>query len=125
MKDIDSTPDKNEVRHKQEDEIECFRCGICCIDYYPQVTREEIEPIARQLGISTEEFIGRYVIETQIGYLFRHTDEGCVFLTREKDSYITTCSIYDFRPEVCRSLVPSLSNRQCREGLELLKKNRR
>ena len=102
--------------------IECFRCGVCCTGYNPQVVDEEIELMARHLSISVDEFISRYVSVTQIGYLLRQTEKGCVFLTREKDALKTSCSIYPFRPAVCRDLVPSLSRRQCREGLARIKK---
>ena len=103
--------------------IECFRCGICCTGYNPQVTDEEIEFMAGHLSISVDEFISRYVSVTQIGYLLRQTENGCVFLTREEDSLETSCSIYAFRPAVCRELVPSLSRRQCLEGLARFKKD--
>ena len=102
--------------------IECFRCGVCCTGYNPQVVDEEIELMARHLSISVDEFISRYVSVTQIGYLLRQTEKGCVFLTREKDALKTSCSIYPFRPAACRDLLPSLSRRQCREGLARIKK---
>ncbi len=97
--------------------IECFRCGICCIAYQPQVTIEEVECIAEQFSMSADEFITRYVTVTHIGYLLSQTENGCVFLTGRKDPTRVFCSIYSFRPAPCRDWVPSLSHPECREGL--------
>ena len=101
--------------------IECFRCGICCIDYQPQVTGAEIELIAGRLSMSADEVISQYVMITQVGYLLRRTESGCVFLTQEKDTSKVSCAIYSSRPEICRSWVPSLSKPQCRAGLVKLR----
>jgi Fe-S-cluster containining protein len=103
--------------------IKCFRCGICCTGYTPQLGFEEIESIAGNLSLSPQEFIRRYVVETQIGYLLRQTENGCIFLTREEGKFGALCSIYPYRPAACRDFVASLSVRQCREGLELLRKS--
>ena len=97
--------------------IECFRCGICCIAYQPQVTIEEVKFIAEQFSMSADEFITRYVTVTHIGYLLRQTENGCVFLTGGKNPARVSCSIYSFRPAPCRNWVPSLSHPECREGL--------
>jgi len=105
--------------------IECFRCGICCIGYHPKVAVEEVELIAEQLCMSTDEFINRYVTVTQVGYLIQQTDRGCIFLEWEKDVSRVSCRIYPFRPAACRNLVPSLSRPQCREGLARLQKDNR
>jgi len=105
--------------------VECFRCGVCCVGYNPQLTEEEIEFMAEHLSISTDELISRYVSVTQIGYLLRQTENGCVFLVRDKGAFETSCSIYASRPAVCRELVPSLARRQCREALARLKKKGR
>jgi len=101
--------------------IECFRCGICCIDYQPEVTDEEIESIAERLSITADEFINRYVIVTQVGHLLRQTENGCVFLTLEEGTSKVSCTIYPFRPAACRNWVASLARPQCRKGLAKLK----
>lgn len=97
--------------------IECFRCGICCIDYQPQVTIKEIEAMAQQFSITPGAFIGSYVTVTNVGYLLRQEENGCVFLSLEKDTGRTSCSIYAFRPAICRNWRATLSRPQCRRGL--------
>ena len=101
--------------------IECFRCGICCTDYQPQVNPEEIENIARGLKVSTADFLSRYAQSTYVGYLLRQSERGCVFLLWEKDGTRASCTIHLFRPKACRDWVPSLSRRECRDGLARLK----
>lgn len=101
--------------------IDCFRCGLCCMRYQPRLTSEEIETIAVGLGLSTDDFLSRYVQVTKVGYLLRQSERGCVFLSWDREGARASCSIYDFRPESCRHWVPSLSRRECREGLLRLK----
>lgn len=111
--------------------IECFRCGICCQGYYPQLSEEEVARMAWRLAVSTQEFISEYVQVTKIGYLLRQTEDGCVFLNWEKacpersrsDTRRAFCSVHPFRPDACRNWVPSLFRRECREGLAKLRKD--
>ena len=86
--------------------IECFRCGICCTRHQPPLSPEEVEAIARELGLSSSDFLSEYVQITVVGYLLRHT---------------AGCSIHPFRPEACRNWIASLSQRECQEGLKKLK----
>ena len=101
--------------------VECFRCGVCCIRYQPQLTTEESETIATGLKISIDDFLSSYVQFTNIGYLLRRSERGCVFLSREKDDSGDSCAIYPFRPKICRDWVASLSRPECQEGLVRLK----
>lgn len=103
--------------------IECFRCGICCIGYHPRLSVEEVEHMAGHLSLSTDEFISRYVQVTQVGYLLRQTEYGCIFLDWEKSGSKALCSIHRFRPEVCRNWVPGLLRRECLAGLAKIQKN--
>ena len=103
--------------------IECFRCGICCMGYHPQLSDEEIERLAGHLAISAQEFISKYVQITQIGYLLRQTKDGCVFLTWEKDTPKALCSVHPFRPDACRNWEPTLFRRECKAGLLKLQKD--
>ena len=106
---------------ERQPQIECFRCGICCTRYQPPLTHEESETIAKGLGISTENFLARYAQLTNVGYLVRQLEKGCVFLTWKKEEARASCSIYPFRPEACRNWAASLSRSECREGLAKLK----
>ncbi len=102
--------------------IECFRCGICCTLYRPEVSSGEIETIARKLGIAREIFFSEYVraVPTKGGYILQSSDNSCPFLRRDEKSDRWTCAIYAFRPQCCRDWVPSLSRPECREGLRRL-----
>jgi Fe-S-cluster containining protein len=122
MSDYLKTPDGDE--HPVGDKrtpIECFRCGVCCIRYQPQLAPDEVETIARGLGLSKADFLARYAQFTNVGYLIRRSEEGCVFLTWEEDGVKSTCTIHPFRPKSCRSWAASLSRVECREGLASLK----
>ena len=103
--------------------IECFRCGICCMGYHPQLSEEEVERMAGHLAISAHDFISRYVQVTQIGYLLRQTKDGCVFLTWEKNTPRSLCSVHPFRPDACRNWEPTLFRRECKAGLLKLQKD--
>lgn len=101
--------------------IECFRCGICCTRYQSPLTPEEVETIAKELGLSPSDFLSKYVQITVAGYLLRQTEKGCIFLNWEEEEVTANCSIYPFRPKACRHWLPSLSRRECQEGLKKLK----
>jgi len=99
----------------------CFRCGFCCTLYRPPLHPEDIQNIASTLRISTAEFISSYAerVPTQESYLLRGTETGCVFLTWGENGK-ACCTIYPFRPRVCREWTPSLSKPECLEGLAKL-----
>lgn len=103
--------------------IECFHCGTCCTRFRPEVSRTEIERIARKLGIPIETFFSEYVRRVPIkeGYILQSSADTCPFLGRDEGNVKSACMIYSFRPKACRDWVPSLSRVECREGLSRLK----
>jgi len=104
--------------------IPCLRCGTCCTKWQPPLDREEIETIAKGLGMTQEEFYRDYVQEypPRPGtYLLRRKNNACVFLKYENDQ--ATCLIHSFKPAACRSWTPSLSRRECQEGLRKRREN--
>lgn len=113
------------AEHKLGDnwpEIECFRCGVCCVRYRPKVTRAEMKRIARKLGISPEAFVTTYVkvVPTKDGYILQSSADTCPFLQWDEKGIKATCSIHSSRPKSCRDWVPSLSRPECQEGLAKL-----
>ena len=114
------------TEHKVGDglsEIECFRCGVCCVRYRPKVTLKEIKRIARKLGMSVDTFTSAYVraVPVKEAYILQSSADSCPFLRWDEKGAEATCSIHAFRPEACRNWAPSLSRPECREGLAKLK----
>ncbi len=101
--------------------IECFRCGVCCVRYQPPLLPEEIETIAAGLGMPAKDFLDKYAQLTYVGYLLSRSEGRCVFLVYEEGGDKASCRIHSFRPKACRNWVPSLSRRECQEGLTRLK----
>jgi len=99
--------------------IDCFRCGICCTRYQPQLTPQEVRRIAKSLSLSVDDFLARYAQATAIGYLLKQSAKGCVFLTWESGK--THCEIYRVRPKSCYDWTASPSQPECRQGLARLK----
>jgi len=100
--------------------IPCFRCGVCCERWSPELTPDDAERLARCLSLPMDAFLARYARPYPGGdHVLRHTDSGCVFLTRDADGR-AACTVYDARPEACRAWEASLARRECREGLARL-----
>jgi uncharacterized protein len=72
----------------------CRRCRKCCHDKLIQVNPYEAARLARNLGLSTADFIREH-LESSI-YLRRQNDGACVFLGPQG------CTVHPDRPLVCR-----------------------
>ncbi len=80
--------------------IDCTKCGNCCMELRPAMTREEMQRLALRLGIDEADFVARYLIENDKDNAgecpWRVRGKPCPFLEGKK------CSVYDDRPEQCR-----------------------
>jgi Fe-S-cluster containining protein len=76
-------------------EIDCTACANCCCCLTPNVSKADINILARLENISPEEF--------QAGYC--ETDDGDIHLKDSPCRYIDgkKCGIYENRPEQCRT----------------------
>lgn len=97
----------------------CFRCGECCAKYQALVGDDEIQQIADYLGISPEKLKRdftdpRWPIRGKF-LLRHHGDTGCIFIAQHRN--IRLCSIHAVKPHPCRDWTPSLSHKECRQGL--------
>ena len=100
--------------------IACFRCGICCTEYQVNLSLEEGQRIAGELGITWEAFLDSYVDKSWPGirnFLLCKRNGACVFLERVEGSRVTSCRIHSFRPSSCIDWVPGLFRWECQKGL--------
>jgi len=98
----------------------CFRCGICCTVYQPQLSLAEGHHIAGGMGITLDEFRSGYTDKSWPGmdnFLLRKHDGACVFLEFAEGGKITSCRIHHLRPSSCRDWKPGLQRRECQSGL--------
>jgi len=84
----------------------CDTCnGICCNGEkgFIWVNKEEIKAIAAFLDLDTQIFIDTYLRKKAYRYSIKELKTGenyaCLFFDKEKNG----CSIYDVRPEQCRT----------------------
>jgi Fe-S-cluster containining protein len=78
-------------------QINCKTCANCCKEKSPIVLEKEILSISDRLKISKEEFINKYLENTEESNDFIISKRPCPFLKNNE------CEIYDIRPEDCRS----------------------
>ena len=77
----------------------CTRCGDCCVGApgYVWVDREEIESLAKHLGLSLDRFAERYLRKVGRRYSLVEKSSGdCVFFDKG-------CTVYSARPGQCRT----------------------
>ena len=89
------------------DENKCSTCdGNCCIGQsgYIWINTKEIDYLAKHLNINVNECFDKYLIK--YGYKFSIKEKqlsknnfACIFFDLEKKQ----CSIYDARPQQCRT----------------------
>lgn len=77
-------------------DIDCAECGNCCQSLRPTVSRRDVTRLAETLPMTAAEVRKEYVETNDCGELCLRGGP-CPFLNGK------TCSVYDHRPENCRS----------------------
>lgn len=86
--------------------FECLECGGCCSgpeEGYVWITVEEIAAASEHLGVSEDEFRGKYT--RKVGRrrsLIEVENMDCVFLSADAGG-VKRCSIYPVRPSQCQT----------------------
>jgi uncharacterized protein len=89
----------NNAKISDKIRFSCLRCGACCKVGFIYLKKGEADTMARSLAMPVTQFKKKYTTWLLwLGRALRWTDEGgCVFMKDEK------CSIYEARPEQCRT----------------------
>lgn len=100
------------VSHERTTELEpwykdglkfkCTGCGDCCTGSagYVWVNKEDLAALAKEVGVSIEEFEARFVREVGVRKSLIEYDNGdCVFF----DNKSRKCRVYAARPRQCRT----------------------
>ncbi len=86
----------HKIYQKYLSRYDCTACGNCCKILVITLYHEEVEKIAKYLNISYKKMKKKYIErKTAEGFILK--GQKCPFLHDNK------CSIYKYRPEVCRS----------------------
>ncbi|PVX26880.1 MAG: hypothetical protein CW691_00065 [Candidatus Bathyarchaeum sp.] len=87
--------------------FKCKRCAaLCCKLGGPPLTRKDVEQI-KKAGYRVNDFLEPInrnvkVLPQTCGTLKTRADGSCIFLQSDNEQKQFTCSIYDFRPALCR-----------------------
>lgn len=87
----------------------CTQCGNCCTGPtgFVLFNDKEARAMAESLGITKRAFHEKYTRDTVAGRSLTENKTGygydCVFLTRDEKTGMTGCSVYESRPEQCRT----------------------
>ena len=81
-----------------EHRFECAQCGDCCRNYgYVYLSTRERVLLAEHFGITETEFRKEYCEKRHGEFHLKNPDTDCCFLKGN------VCSIYELRPEQCRT----------------------
>jgi len=103
--------------------FECTQCGKCCTGPtgFVLFTDTEAKAMAKDLGITTDEFYEKHTRETIVGRSLKETvtkhGYDCVFLARDENGK-ALCNVYNSRPEQCRTWPFWRSNLESLEAWE-------
>ncbi len=82
-----------------QQQIDCTACANCCRHSVVSVSNQEIENVARHLGIAPDAVARLYTVpdpNAPASRILSDSREGCVFLDGN------LCMIYGARPKTCR-----------------------
>lgn len=77
--------------------IDCASCANCCRELQPSFSEEEVDRVARRLGVERQEFVEKYLKRSEAGSEnpWQTNAAPCPFLEGN------LCSIYEDRPAEC------------------------
>lgn len=82
----------------------CHQCGNCCRgDGFVELTDEEIDRMAKHLGLTRDDFLGRYGEyhkPSRKWHLIDQDDDlqSCIFLQPDN-----SCRVHEAKPDQCRN----------------------
>jgi len=83
--------------HASHITFKCKRCGVfCCKLGGPKLSKKDVDRL-KQAGKETIEFL-----DTDCATLRSREDGSCVFLSYDETARLSKCSVYNFRPTLCR-----------------------
>jgi len=98
------------------EEIDCLNCANCCKTLGPKFISDDIDRIARHLGMKPGEFTKRYLYIDEDGdYVLEFLP--CPFLAPDN-----RCTIYEVRPKACQQY-PHTDSRGMHKWLDSTMKN--
>ena len=81
-------------------DFKCNRyCGKCCINLAVKVNAKDIKKI-KKLGFEHADFLENDLINPKEFILKKKENGHCVFLKKKENMFY--CSIYEFRPKICK-----------------------
>jgi uncharacterized protein len=86
------------IAREVEQRIDCRACSNCCREARVNVSRRDVEMLARHLAMTPEEVATEFTVADPEDRepILRQTKDGCVFL---KGNF---CTVYEARPRACR-----------------------
>jgi Fe-S-cluster containining protein len=88
------------VAEEIEEAIDCRACANCCKVAETDITKRDVERLAKYLRISPKQFVLQYTTasaQEDNEVILRRNDHGCIFLDGND------CTIYEARPDTCRN----------------------
>ena len=80
----------------------CQQCGGCCRKFpYVELSQEDMERLQGHTGLDSEAFTNGNGKAVEEYFLKFQANGDCVFLKNEGGHY--ACSVYEARPDLCRS----------------------
>jgi Fe-S-cluster containining protein len=95
---------ERQFRHLAEEiegNMDCRACANCCKVAETNISKRDIERLARFLGLTAKQFTDQYTTmsvqeENEDELILRRNDAGCIFLDGND------CTVYEARPDTCQ-----------------------
>ncbi len=107
-----------EAEKKAWSEINCQKCGNCCMTMTPTWKKSEVKKVAAHLGMTYTEFFDKWLyIEEETGDICNRSTP-CQFFNQRKG----LCNIYELRPHDCATF-PHLYRKDLFDQMETYTNN--
>ncbi|MEZ4799864.1 MAG: YkgJ family cysteine cluster protein [Flavobacteriales bacterium] len=99
-------------------EINCQKCGNCCMTMTPTWTKKEVKRLAAHLGMTYDEFYQKWLYTEEETGDIMNDSTPCQFF----DVKNGLCTVYEFRPHDCATF-PHLYRKDYKDQVEVYTNN--
>jgi uncharacterized protein len=107
-----------EAEKKAWEEVNCQKCGNCCMTMTPTWKKSEVKKLAAHLGMTYAEFYDKWLYtEEETGDIMNRTTP-CQFFDKRKG----LCKVYELRPHDCATF-PHLYRKDFSDQVDVYTQN--